>query len=499
METASLQLWRPRRLESDSVISNSSDSGSTQRASNSTHSSGGNTSEPAGTVSTPDLEGRMRRMSLNSTSTNHVMSGARNSTGHPVGPSQTNGSGGPPRRTPTATSGSIHPISPPRGYMDSRNGQPPTPNYMNPARTPSSSSPDLHFSQAPSRNSLRPNSNGPSIPTRTTSKQPRPLGGTTSSVYSPTATNPRRDSQTSPISPRTTLPPLHEESITTTTSPTFTPTRPFSFPPEPSPSPFTFGSRRFSASSSRPTTGTCSILSTASHTSQRTVTISGRATTAPTGTLHTRPAPPLLVLFTQSTPQPKPPPKSQPKSQPQSQPQNLLFLLNPQLRDNNTRPPTIMSMIAINLGSSTQINYTVCNCAAHPHQCPVTCLQHTSGQSMTVKGIPKLDLLPFASSSPSQPSTQNGVIRVSICFPPIMPSHNPPPPEEGWSPAALVRRQFGGMPCRCPRRTEGELMACLKLGHGGKLGVVKELHRRAEVNWQRMRFENLRDVVGVGE
>jgi len=42
-------------------------------------------------------------------------------------------------------------------------------------------------------------------------------------------------------------------------------------------------------------------------------------------------------------------------------------------------------------------------------------------------------------------------------------------------------------------------MACLKLGHGGKLGVVKELHRRAEVNWQRMRFENLRDVVGVGE
>jgi len=47
--------------------------------------------------------------------------------------------------------------------------------------------------------------------------------------------------------------------------------------------------------------------------------------------------------------------------------------------------------------------------------------------------------------------------------------------------------------------TEGQLMNCLAQGHRGKLGIVKEMHRRAEVQWSRMRFENLRDVAGVGE
>jgi len=64
---------------------------------------------------------------------------------------------------------------------------------------------------------------------------------------------------------------------------------------------------------------------------------------------------------------------------------------------------------------------------------------------------------------------------------------------------ATLRREFSGAPCADNPMTEGQLMNCLAQGHRGKLGIVKEMHRRAEVQWSRMRFENLRDVVGVGE
>ncbi|KAK0641920.1 hypothetical protein B0T16DRAFT_461943 [Cercophora newfieldiana] len=79
LENASVQIWRPKRLEGEGImISNSSDSGSTHRASNSTHSSGGNASERAGAMSPQDAEERMSRMSLNSTASNtHFMRGAR--------------------------------------------------------------------------------------------------------------------------------------------------------------------------------------------------------------------------------------------------------------------------------------------------------------------------------------------------------------------------------------------------------------------------------------
>jgi len=63
---------------------------------------------------------------------------------------------------------------------------------------------------------------------------------------------------------------------------------------------------------------------------------------------------------------------------------------------------------------------------------------------------------------------------------------------------AGLRREFSGMPCRCGKRTEGEFTQCPVRGHGRKLGMVKKMHRRAEAQWMGIRFENLRDVVGVG-
>jgi hypothetical protein len=42
-------------------------------------------------------------------------------------------------------------------------------------------------------------------------------------------------------------------------------------------------------------------------------------------------------------------------------------------------------------------------------------------------------------------------------------------------------------------------MECLELGHRGKLGLVKEAYRRAMVEWNRVRWVELKDVVGAGE
>ena len=74
------------------------------------------------------------------------------------------------------------------------------------------------------------------------------------------------------------------------------------------------------------------------------------------------------------------------------------------------------------------------------------------------------------------------MIRVSVCFERVK-----------------GRMEFAGLPCGCVVRTEGELMECLRLGHRGRLGLVKEMYRRGMVGWNRMRFEDLVDVVGAEE
>ncbi|KAK0645373.1 hypothetical protein B0T16DRAFT_411086 [Cercophora newfieldiana] len=584
-ENASLQLWWPRRIEGDRITSSSSDSGSTRRASNSTGSSGGNVPEHQRSLSTPDLEQRMRRMSLNSLSGDPVMSGARNSNGRPAAsttsPSspipissstrnQANGLGGvnylnaqinqsptsrhmpartfstasipagqsslnsqigqtstrdraaqPERSSPEGTNGVASVLNGQRRQSSTANratparqksqrsqpmapnlatspasrypnaqinqlstsnhtasrGTPPTsqgpapgifatssylsaqinqPSMQTPRRASSSSSLGSNAAPAPSNPPI--SRGGPNIPLRTTSQasRPPPNGNTSGVPPSPTAANPRHNSYSEHWSPRSTLPPVDEDTIPATASPTtFTPTNPFPFSASPSPYPF----QPSGHPSSRPPTA--SLFSTASRTSQRTVSIASRATTAPTGTLHTRPTPPLLVLFTQTLPPAQPQPHLLPSST---------------TKTNN--------IVAITLDSPTQIDYTACKCASSPLSCPVSSLKHQSNSPLTVARVPTLDVLPLSDPRRSERGSlsQRGVIRVSICFQ-----------------SMDERREFSGTSCTCSKKTEGQLLQCLLREHGGRLGITKEMHRRAEVQWQRMRFDNLRDVVGVGE
>lgn len=77
---------------------------------------------------------------------------------------------------------------------------------------------------------------------------------------------------------------------------------------------------------------------------------------------------------------------------------------------------------------------------------------------------------------------RNGLTRVSICF------------------VAVERRmEFAGMPCQCPGKTEVDLMECLRLGHRGRLGLLKELYRRDMVAWNEGRHGNNVNVVRAVE
>ncbi|KAK3900365.1 hypothetical protein C8A05DRAFT_36016, partial [Staphylotrichum tortipilum] len=213
-----------------------------------------------------------------------------------------------------------------------------------------------------------------------------------------------------------------------------------------------------------------SVLSTASTstTTTRPVVLTGTATTAPTGTLHTMPTEPLLILFTR----PAPPNPSKPL------------------------PHTTPSIMAITLDHKTTANYRACRCASH-HDCVMTALERGSGSgsnftssgALKVMRVGRVDVLPLADALRSKRGGlvvsraaqadnapggggiwKKGVIRVSMCF------------------AALTgRMRFAGLPCKCVVTTEGELMECLALGHRGKLGLVKEVYRRAMVEWNRGR------------
>ena len=191
-----------------------------------------------------------------------------------------------------------------------------------------------------------------------------------------------------------------------------------------------------------------STTSTATAAPARPVAIRGNATVAETGTLHTMPTEPLLVLFTQHP---------------------------------TTRQP---SVVALSLDHKTAANYHACRCTSLPH-CPITAVERgTSGGPLRAMRLGPPDLLPLSEALRARRGAlaRRGMIRVSVCFPGV----------EG-------RMEFAGLPCGCVVRTEGELMECLRRGHKGRLGLVKEMYRRGMVLWNQNRFENLVDVVGAAD
>ncbi|KAG7285976.1 hypothetical protein NEMBOFW57_008272 [Staphylotrichum longicolle] len=148
------------------------------------------------------------------------------------------------------------------------------------------------------------------------------------------------------------------------------------------------------------------------------------ATVADTGTLHTMPTEPLLVLFTRH-------PDCSPSSPPQVH-----------------QPPAI---VAVSIDSKTSANYRACRCTSLP-DCPITALERgaSGGRAMKVLRVRGeggvWDVLPLAEALRSQRGGlhvvrgggggiwRKGVIRVSVCFERV----------EG-------RIEFAGLPCRSAR------------------------------------------------
>ncbi|KAK3366785.1 hypothetical protein B0T24DRAFT_368237 [Lasiosphaeria ovina] len=204
-----------------------------------------------------------------------------------------------------------------------------------------------------------------------------------------------------------------------------------------------------------------SSFSTASY-ATKPVSVAAGANVATTGTLHCKPTEPRLVLFTQNC------------------------------------ETGIHGFVSVALDQKTAANYKACECTSDPN-CKKAFLERGTGgtsQPLTVlrlggcpkpNGIPApWNLLPLAeplravagtaarNSNPSNKAWRK-VIRISMCFEHVN-----------------LRKEFSGWPCTCvPAATEGQLMDCLGQWHRGRLGLVKEVSRRARAEWYKLRYQNL--------
>ncbi|KAK4445410.1 hypothetical protein QBC34DRAFT_472243 [Podospora aff. communis PSN243] len=431
-EESTLQLWRPMPINGDAVISDGSSEsgGSSRRASSSGRSTGlGNSFDDyVDTSSVANGNIPQRSESSGSDYINAQIGHAPSLNGHTA-----------QRRASTNSHGGA---SQSNGYTNTQRS--PTPLRQTPFGRPNG------------------NRNGPNIPHRTSSQSASSSSGSSNiSTQQPstTTTQSRHNSyyHSPPTSSQGPLPTVRENGTPfdpfNVHSPSFTP-----IPPPRRPSSTT-------TTTTQTTQTTPSILSTTSHTSQLTVSISSRANTAPTGTLHTHPPPPLLVLFTRKT-------------------------------DPTTRQVTSSRIIAIPLDSETNVNHSICKCTSNP-KCQISCIERKGGSLLKgVIKIDRMDLLPLAEARKRGRGglVVRDVMRVSICF-----GHASADPQMvnkwvGW------RREFSGWPCRCSRNTVGEKQQCLREGHGGKLGWVTEKHRRDLVEWNKARHGcHIKDVVGIGD
>lgn len=194
-----------------------------------------------------------------------------------------------------------------------------------------------------------------------------------------------------------------------------------------------------------------SASTTVSHASStRAVTVRGGVNLAGTGTLHCRPTEPLLVFFTRH-----------------------------EITENRATEDRY-GIVAVTLDQYTKIDFSMMTNA----QTPDVSIERNSGRLNLI--VLRLNddrgtwwnLLPLAqplshnrAAAASASTAFRSVIRVTVRFPDVR-----------------QRQDFGGIPCDCRKDTEGQLFACLNRGHGGMLGVVRELFRRELADWSSMRY-----------
>jgi hypothetical protein len=220
------------------------------------------------------------------------------------------------------------------------------------------------------------------------------------------------------------------------------------------------GVRQDSISTQSATTNMTSVS-----TSTRAMSISGVANVAGVGTLHSKPTEPMLVLFT---------------------------------RHGETG---VHGIVAVQLDHDATVNYRDCKCK-YSERCPVSVLSMKRGGPLPVLRLggvegtaahpARWNILPLAEAMKGQAagsasggrgdSAWRRVIRLSMCFDTVN-----------------GRKEFAGLPCNCrsdgPGTTQGELMECLKQCHRGKLGFVRESHRRETAAWHARRFGRQANVV----
>jgi hypothetical protein len=211
-----------------------------------------------------------------------------------------------------------------------------------------------------------------------------------------------------------------------------------------------------------------STMTSASTATTRAVSISGGGAVATIGTLHCKPTEPMLVLFTRNC------------------------------------ETGLHGIVAISLEPEAGVNYEACRCTRTP-RCQVSAVEMGGNRRGSWLPVLRLggvgggaarsarwDILPLADSmkgrrSAAGPGGSSGregeawrrVIRVTMCFETVE-----------------QREEFGGLPCTCPKRTEGELSDCLLVqGHRGRLGFVREYARRELEAWYTRRHRDLVHVV----
>jgi len=210
--------------------------------------------------------------------------------------------------------------------------------------------------------------------------------------------------------------------------------------------------------------GSSAARSTNSNASDNTCTVPISLGLGAVGTLYVPPTHPILVIFTQ---------------------------------DPTTGKPSI---VAVRIDQDTAVNPERCNCRQSGRagsECPVTAIERNKGRDKLVarRFEPKgpdaewpLAELAAAIANGSMWRTEDdsckNLVRISFLF------------ENGPRDRAV----FGGTPseCRCKAKRDGELLACLKAGHGGLYGEVRELRRRQMLDYHDAMNESRRRNVVQG-
>jgi len=207
-------------------------------------------------------------------------------------------------------------------------------------------------------------------------------------------------------------------------------------------------------------------ISSVSSTASDTYTIPVSLGQGSVGTLYVAPSHPVVVIFTQ---------------------------------DRVTGKPAI---VAVRVDQDTAINPERCNCRRAGRagsECPITAIERNKSRDKLVARRfestnreaewPLAELTAALADGTIWSKTDDrgewrDLVRVSFLF------------ENGPKERAV----FGGTPseCKCKTKRDGELLACLKAGHGGLYGEVRELRRRQMLEFHDAKYESQRHNIIYG-